>query len=139
MGIGGVALNPNKEVIWVVVFHSGCDLKNAQSRWLLELIQEVRRAQDVPPPTDAWKWGGGLQGASMQPGAFEKFPGSGMGLQGPPGAPGACTGRNLGRLPAQGRVSMRRWPLRLLKAFQKREDDLFEVGIEGVALYPNRK
>ena len=36
------------------------DLKNAQSRWLLELIQEVRRAQDVPPPTDPWKWGGAI-------------------------------------------------------------------------------
>ena len=35
-------------------------LKKAQFRWLLHNSNEFRRAQDVQPPTDPWKWGGAI-------------------------------------------------------------------------------
>ena len=39
-------------------------LKKAQLRWLLV---QVRWAQDVPPPTDPWKWGGAIGARKLSP------------------------------------------------------------------------
>ena len=42
-------------------------LKKAQFRWLLHNINKVRCAQDVPPPTDPWKWGGAIGAWILSP------------------------------------------------------------------------
>ena len=42
-------------------------LKKARFDGFLSNINEVRCAQDVPPPTDPWKWGGAIGAWILSP------------------------------------------------------------------------
>ena len=48
--------------------HSGWDLKERPSFDSFSgKIHEIRWAQDVPPPTDPWKWGGAIGAWILSP------------------------------------------------------------------------